>query len=181
VWDIAALLDMSEPLIYTFERDQEIEEAMVEVCQRFYRDYIVGDKQPPIGASDDSTAYLRQRFPRHRANVREATPDEIELLELYAQIRAEGESITSERIRVENEIKLAIGDAEGLIWPHGKFTWKNTKDQTKTDWETLARRLLNTYSDQERAIAIQEFSTSRPGPRRICFACDDLEASLHER
>jgi predicted phage-related endonuclease len=160
LWDIAALLDMAEPLIYTFERDPEIEEAMLELCERFYRDYVLGDKQPPIGASDDSTEYLRQRFPRQRTNLRE-----------------DDKTITDERIKTENQIKLAIGEAEGLVWPHGRFTWKNTKDQMKTDWEALARSLLRSYSDLERNTAIQEFTASRPGARRIWFTCDDLELS----
>jgi predicted phage-related endonuclease len=177
LWDIAALLDMAEPLIYTFERDPEIEEAMLELCERFYRDYILGDKQPPIGASDDSTEYLRQRFPRQRTNLREAEPNEVELLELYAQIRHDDRAITDERVRVENEIKLAIGEAEGLVWEHGRFTWRNTKDTAKTDWEALGRSLMRTHSEMERNALIHEYTETRPGPRRIWFAFDDQEQS----
>jgi predicted phage-related endonuclease len=171
VWDVIALLGSDQPHIYTIERDLEIEREMLERAEEFWKRYIIGDEQPPIGDSEGSTRYLRERFPRNLFEVREAEPAEIETLEQYAQARAERDCAQGDITLFENQIKLAIGNADGLVWPNGKFTWKRTKDSTRVDWESLAGSLMASLNDSERAAHKAAFSEVRPGIRRIYFQC----------
>jgi predicted phage-related endonuclease len=170
VWDVIALVDMDEPRIYTFDRDAELESAMLEGVEEFYRRYIVGGERPPMGASDACAAWLKQRFPRNKADIRNATEREAELLDLYTQARAEEKAATAERTRLEHEIKEAIAEAEGLSWARGRFTWKCTKDSQLIDWHRLAESLMRGYNAEERAATVAEYSETRPGIRRVHFS-----------
>jgi predicted phage-related endonuclease len=173
LWDVAAFMGSDEPRIYTIERDAQFEEAILFLAEKFYRNYILGDERPPIGYSDESARYLRQHFPRHKLNLRDADEREALLLEQYAQIREAEKLVNEERVQVENEIKLAIADHEGLVWPRGRFTWRSTKDSVKTDWEALARSLLSHYAEDDRVLLAAEYSAIKPGIRRIHFQCDE--------
>lgn len=172
-WDLISLRGMEEPAVYTFERDLEIEEAMLDVVGRFWTDYVKAGRRPPIGVSDASADWLRKRFPRHKTPLREANERETDLLDMYALIRSEERQVAKEKERVENELKLAVGDAEGLKWERGKFTYRNTKDSLVTDWESLASSFMRTYTPEEREAVVGEFTTSKPGTRRIHFICKE--------
>jgi predicted phage-related endonuclease len=174
VWDVAALLGANEPRIYTIERDLEIEREMLARAEEFWKRHIIGDEQPPIGDSDESARYLRERFPRNMFDIRDASPDEIVTLENYAIARMDRDAAQDEINLLENQIKLAVGNADGLTWPNGKFTWKRTKDSTRTDWEALAGSLMSSLNDQERAIHKAAFAEVRPGVRRIYFHCTEV-------
>jgi hypothetical protein len=66
---------------------------------------------------------------------------------------------------LEAEIKLAIGDTEGIAGPGFKVTWKKNRDSTKTNWEAVARGLksLVTETQWETIVGIQ--TSAREGAR----------------
>lgn len=169
LWDIAALVG-NDLYIYTLERDVELERAMLAEAEEFYRRYLIGDERPALGATDASGDWLKRRFPRHRADIRAANEQEIGWLNEYSDVRAEQRALEINRRLLENQIKLVIGDHEGLIWPEGRLTWKKTKDRLATNWEALANSLLNGYSDDEKKGLIQAHTETRPGVRRIWFS-----------
>jgi len=129
-WDIAAWMGEDEPRVYELERDQEAQRVVIAKCEEWYRRYIVGTEVPPISGSETASLWLQQTFPTHkRPDMRQATEEEIAFLVQYAEVREIQKSSTSRRGEMENQIKLAIGDQEGLEWPEGKFTWRRTKDK----------------------------------------------------
>jgi hypothetical protein len=81
-------------------------------------------------------------------------------------VRAEAEAYTED---LENALKLAIGDGEGLSWENGRCTWKSNKDRKDTDWETLALTLMEPLSVEERNAKVDEFTSTRPGARPFLF------------
>ena len=173
LWDVLAIVGGDEPKYYTFERDRELEDDLMAYAEHWWRHYIIGDERPPLGITDAASRYLKERFPRHRTQLRRAEPHEVILLEEYAQVRAEEEQVQAERVRLEHELKEAIGDGEGLTWSRGKFTWKNTRDATVTDWERLANRLMASYEAESKRVLVEEYSSVKPGPRRIYFHCKE--------
>lgn len=178
VWDVAAMvIGEDAPRIYEIPRDREAERAMLERVEEFWVRYIQGSEQLPIDGSDAASAWLQQRFPRHRRpDLREATRPEQLLLEEYVDVRLFEREAKERRARLENQIKLAIADKEGLTWPDGKFTWRRTKDGSATDWEKLAEALLADYVEDPkmRRRAIAEHTQPRPGGRRIRIDCAQL-------
>lgn len=170
-WDVCALMGDGAPRTYTIHRDLEAERVMLERVEEWWRRYIVGDEVPEIGHADDSAEWLRQAFPRNRADVRPATAEEMAWLSEYTDLRIAEKIMSPRREELENKIKAAIGDRDGLVWPDGKFTWKATKDTVKTDWESMAHALLTFYvkDETERRQMYAQYAALKPGSRRIYF------------
>lgn len=176
-WDVAAFIGEEAPRVYEIERDREAERVMVARAEEFHRRYIVGDEVPPITGGEAASLWLQQAFPTHRRpDLRAATAEEIEKLTEYARLRIAQRTLVDEKARIENEIKLAIADHEGLVWDTGKFTWRKTKDRTVIDWQSIAVGLLSQYvTDPEtRGTLLGLHTSTRPGPRRIWFDCEDF-------
>lgn len=179
-WDVAALVGDGLPHVYEIYRDLEAEEVMLARVYEFWARYIAGDEVPPITQGLSAGMWLQQAFPREKTNSRPAEPQEVDLLEQYAQVRVQEAQARAARGSLENQIKLAIADHEGLYWSHGKFTWKKTKDGTKVDWESAARGLLQRFitDKAERDTLMGIYTKPKPGYRRIYFRSDlmpDLE------
>jgi predicted phage-related endonuclease len=177
VWDVAALVGDDLPRVYTFERDREIERALIAKAEEFWRRHILGDEVPAIGGSAAAGVWLQQAFPTHRRpDLRAATAEEIADLEQCVQVRIEQRVLAEERACLENRLKLAVGEREGLYWPEGKFTWRKTRDQTVTDWESMATGLLHAHvkDAEERETLTGIYRTTKPGPRRVLLESDLL-------
>jgi len=179
-WDVAALLDMDEPRIYTVERDLEIEREMLDRTEEFWRRYIIGNEEPQPGSSPETTRIIKERFPRQKLAMRDATEAESGLLDEYALVRSDEEDITAERTRLENTIKLAIGEGDGLTWLRGKFTWRNARGSVKVNHEALAESLMRGMAEDEKTALRREYSETKPGVRRIHFHCNQAAQPAKE-
>jgi predicted phage-related endonuclease len=175
-WDVAALIG-GELRIYEIERDREAERAMLERLEEWHRRYVVGDERPPIGGGENARAWLQQAFPTHRRpDLREATSEEISILNEYAELRRVQHLVEERRDKFENQLKLAVADREGLIWPEGRFTWRKAKDSLITDWQSLALALVTTHIEaQERDALVESYTGVKPGSRRIWFRSDRMD------
>jgi predicted phage-related endonuclease len=153
--------------------------------EEWHTRYIVGDERPPIDGSRDATRWLQQAFPVHqRPDMREATPDEVVKLDRLVDVHLGQKLLESERKKLDNEIREAIGDREGIQCPQATYTWRRTKDgKPKTDWESLAWALM-TYHHVDKTTQdalLEQYSTVKPGIRRSYFKhdylADDAEAA----
>jgi len=169
VWDVFALIG-GMPRVWTIQRDREAEQSMLQRAKEWHERYILGDDRPPMGGTAEAASWLQHTYPKHRENsLREATPEEIEMLDTYITVRAMLFEAEHERKVLECEIKAAIGDDEGLRWPWGKFTWRKTKDTEKINWQAIALGLLNKFvpDAEERKTLIGIQTRTKPGTRRI--------------
>ena len=166
---IAVLIAGNDFRYYKIRHDPEFEEMLLEEGYDFWRKHLLGDAEPPIGGSKRARDYLKRRFPREKEKLRAATLDEIVLLDEYARLRGEMEERQDCYDKLENQLKLAIGESEGLTWARGKLTWKKTKDREETDWRKLAESQLAGCSKEERAALIHPYTHPIAGYRRIDF------------
>jgi putative phage-type endonuclease len=176
VCDVAAWLGDDAPRIYTIERNHEAERVMISKCEEWHRRYVLGDEIPPISGSKTAAVWLQQAFPKHaRPDMREATEEEIALLEEYAEVRLLRQDSTEQCDKLENRIKLAIGDREGLEWPGGQFTWRLAKG--RVNWKSVALGLLHQYvkdeAERETLLGLQ----TAPAARRIHFVSEAHDIS----
>lgn len=178
LWDVVALLGMEEPRIWTLERDLEMEAAVIEQVERFYVDFILGDREPRIGGAAENARWLKERFPRALSPLAAPNPEQAKLLEMYTCLRIEEKPIKDHfkaaRAELENAIKREIADGEGFVWADGKFTWRNTRDTERVDWEPLARVFMQGFTPEAQKLYIQEFTHTVPGQRRMYFHCSGL-------
>jgi predicted phage-related endonuclease len=165
------------PLIYTIERDLEFEAFILDRAEREWKRYFEAKVRPPIGGSKISAAWLQQKWPTHkRPDIRPATDAEIELLTEYGNLRVEQKRLKEARAKLENQLKEAIQDREGLEWTGGRFTWRRTKDSTWVDWESMAigLRTFHIKDEEARAKLTEEYTHIKAGVRRIWFSSDQF-------
>jgi predicted phage-related endonuclease len=172
VWDVAAVVSDGEPRIYTIERDLKLEAEILRRAEEFWTRYIEGDERPPVGYSEDSRRWIHEQFPRHTERIREATEDEVAVLDAYSQIRFDEKVLGRQREQLENDLTKAIANAEGLTWARGKVTWKTPKESMVTNWKALADRLMGGYGPDDRAALLQEFTEAKPNTRRFLWKAD---------
>lgn len=169
-WDIAAFFGSDMPRIYEIVRDREAERIILARAEQWWRKYIVGDEQPPIDGSSEASVWLKQMYPAHRpSSIRTAEPAECDLLDHYVSTVIELKQLSGKRKRLENQIKKAIGNDEGLRWEGGRLTWRRSRDSARIDWRALAEALLGVYvrdADADRVIR-REYTKQRAGSRRM--------------
>jgi putative phage-type endonuclease len=172
VWDVAAYMGDGLPRIYEIERDARVERVVIRRAREWYDRYVIGDEVPPMGASPDAGRYLQQLFPTHkRPDIRIATDEEVELLARYSEVRAAEAEIKSKKSELENKLRLAVADKEGIELPGAyTFTWRRTKDSHTINYESMAIALKQKFLDERQRQELDEFyAVTTPGFRKIRF------------
>jgi predicted phage-related endonuclease len=142
--DVAALFGGNDLRIYRINYDSNIADVLRGAAEEFVKNHLEPQIPPPIGHSDTAARYLKQKFPRNVEHVRKATPDEVMLLSRLKQEREVLAEAEARAAAVSNEVRQAIGDADGIKDPVlGKVTWRRTKDTIGTDWKAVAEAIIN--------------------------------------
>jgi len=161
-WDVAALFGGNDLRIFTVDYDPDVEAALLEHAEKFWREHVLARVPPPIGCSETADRYLKQRFPKNISTVRIVTGAEAVLVNDYLVARQEFKDVEKAKDSLENEIKLAIADADGIRVAGGDITYKRCKDTVGPDWEAIAREMGATPE------VIREHTRAlREGSRRI--------------
>lgn len=117
--------------------DAEFYQWEVEEVEKFWTDYIVGDQEPLA----INTADIILKSPRHVAGKQVVADTAIIdlCLELH-KLKDAGKESDARKKEIEEELKMAIGDAESLVMvedgaarPTVLATWKTAKDSQKFD------------------------------------------------
>jgi putative phage-type endonuclease len=161
---IAALLD-GDLHTYAFERDAELEQVIVDTIERFWRDHIETQTPPPVDGSPSADEYLKRRFPANRGPVLVADSATEELIASLRAARTERDTAEQRVSLIEQQLKLFVGDADGVTSPAGRISWRCNKPSQKTDWEAIAKELSAPPE------IVSKHTHERPGPRvfRVTF------------
>jgi len=176
-WDVAALVG-GEPRVYSILRDEELEAEILARVEEWWRRYIIGDEKPPITGSRAASRYLSCTFPRERLDLMTPEAEHLEVFRAYEDVRALHARYEKARGDLENQLKLIVGDHQGLRLPgRCRFTWKKTKDGVYVDWESMALALLTNFikDDAQRKQLLADYTKTKPGSRRIYFRGEEDE------
>jgi putative phage-type endonuclease len=205
-WDNAVLLGGNEFRIYHTEPDWHLQDTLLEEGEKFWEENICADNPPEIDGSASAFRYLAARYPRQIYQLRDASEDEIRLLVEYKKTREAIDSLLSDKEVMENRIRQAIGDADGIVLPipgARPITWRRSKDGKKVDYESIVPLLLERIENevitdegvdgliQTRKLGqiaqevISQFTVPRPGTRRLVtsykkwsYAGDETEGNI---
>lgn len=175
-WDVAALFGGNDLRIYRIYRDPEVEAIILDAAESFWTNHVIARVPPIIGCSQTAKDYLKQRFPTSTQDMRHADFAELELLARLKQAKEDFDDAETVKETLENEVKLRIGETDGLLLPgKGKVTWLKNKDTMGTDWETLGKLYLAQYPDHQERILAEHQIVTRHGPRvlRCSWPKDD--------
>lgn len=137
--------------------DEDFFKFMVEEVDRFWTDNIVGRREPDAYNVEDTII----KYPRHMDGKFIEADEELQdqLMRLKA-LREELSSLDADKKAIEDEIKMSIGDAEGIRAPGRNqgmpmvlCTWKAGKDSLKFDERRFAKENPDLYSQYQYTAA----------------------------
>lgn len=173
--DLIVWVGSEGPRIITVPAEPEIFAGLRARTKEWHERFIVGGERPEITGSEGAREWIKQAFRNHRKpDIRPANEEEQGWLAEYVDVRLDEVEIVAMRDELENKLKHAIGNSEGLSWPGGKFTWRKTKDGKKIHWENIARGLFNQFmpDEKEREDWIELQTSVEEGYRRIHLTSD---------
>lgn len=141
---VAAIIN-SKFRIYTLKRDEELCLALRDEAERFWRDYVLARKRPPMTGAEADDRYLRHAFKQYReALIIQGTEVDLALWKQYLAAVDEAKKRETERDRLEQMLKVRLGELEAEaidFTSDGRFSWKRCKDTVGPDWEAIAQAL----------------------------------------
>lgn len=135
-WGSAVMFNrISCELVYEdVEPDPEYIAALIDIEEFFWYGNVMAGVPPAADAHESTKDALRRLYPCHEDG--KVIAFEIEMFEKRdrrAWINEELAKLIDEKQGIENDIKAAIGDAEGASFPDGSgFTWKADKRGRKS-------------------------------------------------
>jgi len=160
-WDVAVLFLLKDEFrSYTLRADPEVQEAIVSKCRDWWKKHIEGRLPPEPDGSNASVEWLKKRFPEPKHELRQALCDEVEMGLRLQEVCDSISKLDKEREILENKLKFAIGDAEGISW--GPQSQKSTvtykaQPQRRIDSKALKRDLPDIYTKYETVKTIRVF------------------------
>lgn len=134
---VAAYLPVQDQLLMMpVARDDEFQRFMIDTVGDWYYRHIILGEAPSLDASDATKRYLSNKFAREMAPLRDASADEVALLEQWKLARAALAAAEEQETMLKHQVQALIGEAEGLRWDGGKATWKWQAGAAR--WDTKA-------------------------------------------
>lgn len=123
---VAVLIAGQEYREYKIERDQEDIDYLIEKESEFWYEYVMTDKVPPLtGNRADSEAVMEQFSYADDLFVKMLDDDAPEVGE-YVEIGEKIKELEQEKSRLNNEIKMMIGDHWGIETPKYTIKWSRS-------------------------------------------------------
>jgi predicted phage-related endonuclease len=151
--------------VYPIPRDEEFIASWRARATAFWNDHVLARVPPePTGHYADDQ-YLRRLHPSDDGTLLAATAEQVDLMRQLVLATNNVKATEAARDEVQNQLKLAIGDAAGLIGPFGEVTWKRSKDSESVAWDQVAITYAGTYESlvaflRERGADLETFDTS---------------------
>jgi putative phage-type endonuclease len=158
--DLAVCFGGQEFARFTVERDPDIEAAIKEQTDSWWKRHVTGGEIPQADGSDSCTRYIKDRFTKAELG-RVVEPTE-EIIALVAERGRQADieaGAKAAKTAAENRIKAFMGDASEI---RGLATCKNNRDSVKVDWQAVAETFKGDalYED-----AVLRNTETKPGAR----------------
>lgn len=126
ITDVVACLGGTDYQEFAVARHDGAIGYLVELCSRFWTDYVVADRMPEIDGSDSARAILAALYPNPTAGMGDAPAEVVQMARAYRELGQQTAALEAQRDLIGNRLRQAIGDSDGLKWPGGYVSWKKT-------------------------------------------------------
>lgn len=135
---LIALVDTHLRRTFVLNRDQALEDSILEETEHFWTNHVVAGVPPPPDGSERYNRYLKSRFKRHDVEIVESNP-EVELaVESLLMVKREQKQLQRRREQAEQIVKSCIGDSAGVRTTLGTLTWNLQPSGKMRQREALA-------------------------------------------
>lgn len=169
--DVAALV-AGDLRVYHVGFDPELFAMLEEAVRRFWTDYVVPRRPPPITEPLKDVDAVSTLYPRHDGEARRweslATPEQVAVRE-WLLAREERKAAQEREAAWEARAKLALGTAPQLVGlpddlSAHRIDWKQSKPRQEIDWKAVAG-CLSDLNDKVVRVVIEEHTTTKEGAR----------------
>lgn len=122
-WVVQALIGGSIARRFTLQADADLQAELLDEGRKFWRDHMEPGKMPTLDHSRSAKAYLARQFPKDVEPIRDATPEEIELLHAIRRRKEEIKYLNNELEAESNQLREKIGNARGIVGGNHKALW----------------------------------------------------------
>lgn len=164
---LAVLFSGQDFRVYQMQYDEELAEQIVNASDEFFGKYMVegGSEEPPMPSPDvNSTDTIKKILERGVKDKKVEANDEIrKVAKTLARVKERKKEVTDLESVLSNKIKLFMSDATIC---EGVCTWKNNKDSVTTDYDGIAKYLLDSKcTPEEREDIVGRFTSTVAGNR----------------
>lgn len=156
---LAALIGGDELKHYRLLADKELQSVLFDACSRFWKDYVLTKRPPPVDGSESYGEWIAKHFAQERAPIVTADERVEQLMVAYRQACNDFDATEDRRRALRQQLEVIIGDAAGVEGNCGKISWRRSKDGTRVDWQGVAANL------NPPETLVQKFTVAKPGPR----------------
>jgi len=131
-------------------------EECVELAAKWWKDHVEADVAPPHQNVSDTL----EAYPRHEdGKMINATEELAQTIDKLSGVKAEIKALSQIKEGLEEQIKMAIGDAEAVVH-YGQIlcTWKAARPSKRLDTKALREDMPEVY---------EQFCRKTPGSRRF--------------
>jgi len=143
-------------VVFKGKANPEIGRELVDTARRFWNEHVVTAIPPKPMTGDAAEAWLRARFPVNANAMREPTDAEVALVREWKTLKEAEKNVAQKIEAVANEIKLAIGDADGLKAEGWSLTWKLVKAKTTVDYVAALAEFRNEIAFKGSLLGLDE-------------------------
>lgn len=121
---VAALIGNEDFVIHKLERDEELINYLMEEEEKFWNEYILGDKVPIPDGSEDYSRFLKNKYknPKNESIILFMKEEKINR---YDEVLKLIKELDLEKKYIEQVIQNEMGDYEVAFVGDRKITWKN--------------------------------------------------------
>lgn len=173
-WDLSVLLGGQQFRTYQVRYNPKLIDAMAARAVDFWQNHVLTRTPPKPSADPAWQDFFRKFYPRETKPMTDASKEEQTLFLALWEARQQLDTWQERYETLANELKLRLGDREGiqgsignLVW---KLTWKATKGRQRTNWEAAFKDLQDRLGMawQETIEEVMRMHTiTEPGVRRF--------------
>jgi len=157
--DVAVLIGGEELRTYPVAYDEAVFAGMVEVASDFRKRLAAGG---PFAESVDS---IRRHYPTDDGSEMVADAELEEAVRELHRLRNARGDLEATIDAIEVAVKARMADAARLEGSNWFITWKQTRDATLVDWQSIAQGVLTTLAEEQREALISLHTLVKPGAR----------------
>lgn len=135
---VPVIIDGARFHVFTVERSEKIQSAIVERARDFWERHVLGGEPPPADGSDDAKAMLQRLYPNVRAQLAAAPDDADEVASQIIGAKASIKQAEAALADAENRMRELIGSRLGFqgdgwraLWSEraGGVLWKGVAEE----------------------------------------------------
>ena len=154
-WYIAVLIYGKEFQFHRIERDEAVISDLIHIEENFWKDHVEKKILPEPDGSKVADSVIAERFKKSQGislplmGFDEKLKRRQELVEIMARME-------TEKKKIEQELKLYLGEAESAENEHFRVSWK-TVNSSRLDEKLLKAEMPETYEKYKKSVSSRRF------------------------